>query len=338
MRRLAALLTAAVMLLVCGCGDASGDVEPKMQGGDPVVEDMPDALGGIDAGMEEAGISKEEPAAADAIQGGPYGEISLSVPAGWSYECYPVDSEELRSAGMYGLHFFPEDVSQGYIELVYVDFFAVCGTGLKLEDAVIAGRDAHIGTYDNHEYWDYVSFAEKLSGVVAFTFFVEDWPGEYLDQALEILDTMTFDSDVREGGANIEDDASQLSEVGLSLSLKDISSTGATLVFCLYDAEAAKGELIYGDDFALEVLKDGQWESVSVATTGDYGFNAIAYMLVPEAGVEQGGNLIVERYLDWEWLYGKLKPGEYRIGKSVIDIVEGGDNNRYMIYAHFVLN
>ena len=278
MRRLAAIPIITMMFLLCGCGDISGDDGSESQNRDTVMKNLTEMQTEVTDEAESPESPTEDTTVTDVVQGGPYGEISISMPNGWSYELYSVDSEELTSSGMYGIHFFPEGVTQGYIELVYMDFFGVCGTGLTQEEATIAGKNAIIGTYDNHEYWDYVSFTDKNSNIVAFTFFVDDWWSAYGDQALEILDTLSFDPDVREGGAYIREDASQLNEVGLSLSLKDISSTGATLVFCLFDAEAAEGELIYGDDFTMEVLKDGEWESVPIIIEGNYGFNAIAYV------------------------------------------------------------
>ena len=84
-----------------------------------------------------------------------------------------------------------------------------------------------------------------------------------------------------------------------------------------------------GDAFVLQHKKDGQWETVP-AIVENYAFNAIAYML--PAGETR------EQELDWEWLYGKLAPGEYRIGKDVDDFRATGDFDQYMIYAQFILN
>lgn len=136
-----------------------------------------------------------------AVQGGPYGEISVILPEGWSYKACPMDSDELMS-GMYGIQFCPEGVEEGCIALVYIDFFGVCGTGLSLKHTEIAGQPVCIGTYDNHTYWDYVSFCENNQGVVAFTYRVEDWWEEYGNQALEILDSLSFARDIKESDAN----------------------------------------------------------------------------------------------------------------------------------------
>jgi len=52
----------------------------------------------------------------DAVQGGPYGEISLAIPAGWKADTYPADSDELYS-GIYGIRFYPEGVTEGALSL-----------------------------------------------------------------------------------------------------------------------------------------------------------------------------------------------------------------------------
>ena len=113
-------------------------------------------------------------------------------------------------------------------------------------------------------------------------------------------------------------------------SLKNITPTGAKLIFNQHDANAPKGELSYGEDFVIEVLKDGEWEETPIPVEGNYAFNAIGIMLPCEE--------ISEREIDWEWLCGELAPGEYRIGKSILVSKKVGSSDKYMVYAHFILN
>lgn len=268
-------------------------------------------------------------AGTDVSQAGPYGTISVSLPAGWTYETCPIDSDNLIF-GQYGIHFYPEDASDGYIELAYVELFGVCGTGLSEEKTTVAGNSAYIGTYDNHEYWDFISFDGDLSNIIAQTFSVSSWWNAYGDQALDILNTVSFDPNAREGGAYIYSSESDAEKIGLSLSLKQITPTGATLIFHQYDDEAPDGELTYGDDFLLEQKNNSSWESVPVIINGDYAFNAVAHII--PAGDSS------EIKLSWEWLYGKLAPGEYRICKRVLDSRGPGDNDSYTLYANFILN
>lgn len=264
-----------------------------------------------------------------ATQGGPYGEISLSIPDGWSYEAYPIDTEQLIT-GLYGIHFYPDGVSDGYIELAYVDSFGVCGTGLAEEQSILAGQPVNIGTYDDHAYWDFISFRDDYKGIIALTYYVDDWWETYKEQTMDILNTLSYDPTIKEGGAYVYSPESEINQIGLSFALKNISPTGAILVFRCYDADAPTGELDTGDDFVLEVQKDGIWQEVPIILEGNYGFNALAYIIA-------AGNT-TELELSWEWLYGTLSPGTYRIQKSVMDFRESGDYDKYTIYAQFVLN
>lgn len=305
-----------------GGGAAAGNSE-ETENGRKAAEN------GAEASGQGAGDGNSEGAAGTKVtQAGPYGEISVMLPDGWKYEALPMDSQELIN-GDYGIHFYPEGVEEGFVELVYIDFFGVCGTGLAQEDAEIAGSPASIGTYDGHPYWDFVSFGEQNDGVVALTCQVEDWWDVYGDAATEILDTLTFDRDKKEGGACVFKEESENQEIGLYLSLKNISAAGATLIYNQFDAEAPTGELQDGDDFILERYIDEKWEEVPVSIEGNYGFHDVAYRIPNEE--------VTERELSWEWLYGQLKPGDYRIGKPVQDFRKTADYDEYVIYAYFIL-
>ncbi|MDE7324421.1 MAG: hypothetical protein K2N73_17245 [Lachnospiraceae bacterium] len=262
-------------------------------------------------------------------QGGPYGKLSLSIPAGWHYETCPMDSDS-QLHGLYGIRFYPEDAADGHIELSYIDSFGVCGTGLSEETAAIAGNSAVVGIYDNHAYWDFISFRDAYSGIVALTYDVESWWESYGGQVMDILDTLSYDTSIKEGGACIYAPESEADKIGLHFELKKISPSGATLVFHQYDEKAPTGELEYGSAFVLEVQKNNTWEEVPVVVNGDYGFHETAFNIPNRDSTEQE--------LDWEWLYGVLSPGIYRIKKEILDFRAPGDYDKYTVYAQFVLN
>ena len=329
MRKFTVALMISMALVLGGCGDASKTEISVIQGEDTPETEISTVQTGKAPETEVVDNSSENAISTVISQSGPYGEISISLPDGWSYELCPIDSDNLMS-GMYGIHLYPDDVSDGFIEIAYMDFFGVCGTGLMEESTTVADEPVNIGTYDNHEYWDFIAFHGKYEGMVALTYSVDDWWSEYGDQALDILNTLSYDQSLKEGGAYVYNDESWIMEIELNFSLKNISPTGATLVFNQHDANAPKGELIYGEDFVIEVLKNGEWEEAPIPLEGNYGFNAIGIMLPCEE--------ISEREIDWEWLYGELEPGEYRIGKSVLDSIESGNYDKYMVYAYFILN
>lgn len=282
---------------------------------------------GMSAAQEQNTDENEE--YTDITQGGPYGKISISLPSGWDYELCPVDSDKLL-ATMYGIHFYPKDATEGYIEIAYEDSFGVCGTGLEEEPATIAENPANIGTYDNNAYWDFIAFKGEYEGIFALTYFVDGWWSEYGSQVMDILETLSFDRDDKEGGVYVYNKESEADEIGLSFSLKNVSRSEATLVFDQYDDKAPTGDLQYGQEFSLEILKDGKWEDVPITIEGEYGFNALAYII--KAGERN------EEKLSWEWLYGELAAGQYRIKKRVMDFRESGDYDVYTVYAQFILN
>ncbi len=262
-------------------------------------------------------------------QGGPYGKLSLSLPDGWCYETCPTDSEKLLN-GLYGIHFYPEGVADSFIELVYIDSFGVCGTGLFEDTATIAGNPACIGTYDHHDYWDFISFQDDYSGIVALTYNVESWWTSYEKQVMNILNTLTYDASIKEGGVYIYGPESEANKIGLHITLKKVSSTGAILSFHQYDEKAPTGVLEYGETYVIEVLKNDQWEELPVTLEGAYGFHDLAYNIPNSSTTEQE--------LNWAWLYGTLEPGTYRIRKEILDFRGRANFDKYLVYAQFVLN
>lgn len=287
------------------------------------------AAGSKETNTVNAVPSGEGASGTTVTQKGPFGSISLTVPAGWKYELCPMDSDSLLM-GDYGIYFAPEDADFGFVEVAYWRFFGVCGTGLAEEEVTVAGNPVWKGTYDGHEYWDFISFKEPMRGVVAMTSSVEEWWEGNEAAVMEILDTLVFDPAAREGSACIYKNESENEQIGLHLSLEGISSTGATLCYSQYDKDAPTGQLQDGDDFAIEVKKDGKWEEAPIAAEGNYGFHDIAYTISP-------GDT-TRRELNWEWLYGELAPGEYRIRKRVTDFRGTGDYDQYDLYADFILN
>lgn len=318
------------MGIVCSCGNRSLEgSQTKKETGE--VEEQVKVKEQV-KGQESATQISEKPSvprSRQISQVGPYGTIQLSLPDGWGYELCPMDSGKL-SYGAYGIRFYP-DKEEGAVEVTYIDPFGVCGTGLEEESVTLAGQPASIGTYDGKEYWDFIVFNGKLKGLVAQTINVKDGWERYGTQVLGILDTVSFDTDVKEGGAYIADKDSYADEIGLYFSLKNITPTGADLVFQQYDKMAPQGELSFGQYYMIERKEGSEWKEVPVVLDGEYAFEEIAYL------IEKNKETVQE--VNWEWLYGKLEPGEYRIRKQVDDFVETGMGNKsYTLYARFFLN
>lgn len=115
---------------------------------------------------------------------------------------------------------------------------------------------------------------------------------------------------------------------GVSMSIKKetVSSSKLTLVF----KNSSNRQCIYGEEFTLEKKLNGKWYQVPVSIVGDYAFHSIGYNLSPGE--------MRELPVDWEWLYGNLAPGKYRIVKNILDFRETGDYDSYNISSEFSIN
>ncbi|HZK33400.1 MAG TPA: immunoglobulin-like domain-containing protein [Tissierellaceae bacterium] len=114
---------------------------------------------------------------------------------------------------------------------------------------------------------------------------------------------------------------------GISMNIKEgsVSSTKLTVIF---DNNSDK-QGMYSDDFLLESKIKGDWYQVPTIID-EYGFHDIGYELPPS------GNK--ELTIDWDWLYGSLDTGEYRIIKKILDFRDTGDHDEYYLAAQFTID
>ena len=121
----------------------------------------------------------------------------------------------------------------------------------------------------------------------------------------------------------------EVNELGLTLHAKDVTSEGMTIV-CTQSGGSPTGELSTGSYYVLEQEVLGVWcivEYTEDAKSKNIGWTAEAW-IIPM-------NDTVEWEVDWEWLYGSLEPGHYRIGKEIMDFRGTGDYDKEMYYAEF---
>ncbi|MBE5940601.1 MAG: hypothetical protein E7266_09435 [Lachnospiraceae bacterium] len=105
-------------------------------------------------------------------------------------------------------------------------------------------------------------------------------------------------------GCSMESKYQSTNVENVNISISDVSSTGATVII----TDSNKEPYIYGEWYSIEKEKDGKWYEVKTIIN-NYGFKDIGY--IPNA------NGKIELTVDWEWLYGKLSPGTYRLLKKV---------------------
>lgn len=109
---------------------------------------------------------------------------------------------------------------------------------------------------------------------------------------------------------------------------------GAELIFAKYtdtggDLEIVNRsgkELQYGDWFDIQRKVGEEWYSLSYIIE-NVGFHQVAYLLpMGETSIKP---------ITWEWMYGKLPPGEYRIVTDVMDYRAPGDFDKYYLAEEF---
>lgn len=132
------------------------------------------------------------------------------------------------------------------------------------------------------------------------------------------------------GGSSVEGgDTAPEDPWGLTLSVKDVTPTGATLVFT-QSGGAVTGELQTGSAYTLEVLQDDAWQAVEFALPVETAvWNSMAYL------IQTDGETQLET--DWSVLYGTLPPGTYRLGKTVTDFRAAGEYDEAVYYATFAI-
>lgn len=113
-------------------------------------------------------------------------------------------------------------------------------------------------------------------------------------------------------------------EWGITLSVTDVTPTGLTVVFTQSGGNPT-GELMTGSYYRLE-NKD---KELAYIVEGDVAWTAEAYMIQKDGETEMQAN--------WEWLYGTLEPGTYRIFKGVTDFRGPGDFDEKEYYAEFTV-
>lgn len=113
---------------------------------------------------------------------------------------------------------------------------------------------------------------------------------------------------------------------GLTLSVKDVTPTGLTLVIT-QEGGSPTGTLQYGSDYTLEVEQDGTWQNVPDIVDGNFAWDGMAYLVTMDGETEQA--------VDWDWLFGPLSPGHYRLSKECMDFRDTGDYDTQLYDVEF---
>ncbi|MCR5591685.1 MAG: hypothetical protein K6F73_09160 [Lachnospiraceae bacterium] len=279
----------------------------------------------VHSAEDEAPLVTEEEAEGRMIADGPYGRLSIKVPEKWECTAYPMDND-LMTYGEYGFVLHPEDANEGDLEIICDNDFAVCGTNLDTEETVIAGRHAHIGTYNNSTYWDFITIGEEGPQIIAMHTICDSWTDEMWNAAMAVIEDARLNTAAKKGCVWEYAPESENLDAGVSMDLFEVSPTGAEVRIFRFGGDE-DDEVSYGQLFTLEKKNEDGWEELPVIAE-DAIFTEEAY-IVP---FNESSELIT----DWEWLYGVLPSGTYRMKKTVT-VKCGGNSDQFDLYAQFIV-
>lgn len=114
---------------------------------------------------------------------------------------------------------------------------------------------------------------------------------------------------------------------GITLETQNVTPTGLAIV-CKQSGGENVAELNTGSFYTIQRLEKSSWKTVEyLPQEYDIGWTAEAWIIPKEDTVTWEVN--------WEWLYGTLPSGEYRIGKEIMNFRETGDYDTEMVFAEF---
>ena len=118
-------------------------------------------------------------------------------------------------------------------------------------------------------------------------------------------------------------------EWGATLSVKNVTASGLTIV-CEQSGGDNVSELNTGSYYVIQKRTETGFVNVEyLPHEYDIGWTMEAWIIPLNSTTTWDVN--------WEWLYGKLEPGEYRIGKEISNFKGPGDFDQEIIYAHFIV-
>ncbi len=114
---------------------------------------------------------------------------------------------------------------------------------------------------------------------------------------------------------------------GITLETENVTATSA-IIKCTQSGGSPTGELQTGSWYIIENwTQENGWKEMPYVIGGEIGWTSEAWM-IPMNGE-------CEWEVNWEWLYGKLPAGTYRIGKEIMDFRGSGDYDIAVYYVEF---
>lgn len=116
---------------------------------------------------------------------------------------------------------------------------------------------------------------------------------------------------------------------GITLTAENVTASGLTVV-CTHSGDTAS-EFGTGAYYVIEQKKGSSWLRVGYKDLSEWevGWDDVLYTITSNGKTEFD--------VDWNWLYGELPSGEYRIGKEIMCFDSSGKYEKAMFYAEFTV-
>ena len=139
--------------------------------------------------------------------------------------------------------------------------------------------------------------------------------------------TLNENEAIEKSSENNIQQASQ-NDWGITLKAENVTPKGLTVI-CEQSGGENVAELDTGSYYFIQRY-DEEWTNVEyLPQEYDIGWTSEAWIITKDSSVSWD--------IDWEWLYGKLPAGKYRIGKEIMNFRESGDYDKETVYAEFII-
>lgn len=198
------------------------------------------------------------------------------------------------------------------------------------------GGPVILSTKDKPDRFDGIETGDRIIAVYGFVhetypaqseakFVLRLWKGDLEDIPQKDRDAIWELGRLFENTDAVTEKDAEFPDWGVSLSVKDVTPTGLTLVYRQTKGNPT-GQLQWGEDYCLSVLEEGIWKEVPTVIE-----NAIWHRMAYGFGGEKD----VEATVSWEWLYGKLPTGTYRLENEFMDHRGPGDYDTAVYRVEF---
>lgn len=196
-----------------------------------------------------------------------------------------------------------------------------------------------VSTKDKPDRFEGIETGDRVIAVCGFLhetypgqsdakFVLRLWKGDLEDIPQKDRDAIWELGRLFENNDSATEEEADVPDWGLTLSVRDVTPTGLTLV-CTKRGGNPTGRLTCGTDYRLLVSEDGKWKNVPTVIE-EYGWDDMGYRITDEKAAEF--------ILSWEWLYGTLPAGTYRLAKDFMDWRDSGDYDEETYWVEFKIS